>query len=654
MPAVATLAISVKAQTAQFNREMRRSSQRVKNFARTTERAASPLRRIGAMLFNPYTAAVTGIALLGVGLRRTLGAAEDFNRAMNQSLAIMGDVSKVMRQDMTAAAVEVARVTQFSASEAAKAYFFLASAGLSTAQSLKALPIVGKFAQAGMFDLALATDLLTDAQSALGLTVDDTTRNMENMTRVSDVLVQANKMANATVQQFSQALTTKAGAALKVLGKDMEEGIAVLAAFADQGLKGAEGGTALQIVLRELTSKAILNERAFRRQNIAVFNSAGKMGNMADVIGDVERALDGMSNKLAKSTLMQLGFTNKSVIYIQTLIGMSEKMRAYEKRARAAGQATQEVAEKQLTPLQEGMAEVGAGFAGAAQQTQWFNTVLGEGAKTLGMFLGAGKKVKASLTDLYVDVFGAGKAIDAAALAKASVDAMLAVRKENQKAADDREKAIARQQQNADEAASRQRKAIREQRTALSREARDIIQQLGGSLAAVGDKPGEAAIRQIEALVSKGLDPKFAAVAKTMAEDLQKAFNVARVEDMTKALNLQLEALERTSKEFALLEATRKGATGAQLMEIAALHDAIEAAQERKAAEREITSEIERRQRLIERGGGMARQVSPSRFAITGSGFGREQLVRDPQLDRTNRTLERIETNTQDNVARFN
>lgn len=654
MPAIATLAVSVKAQTAQFNREMRASSQRVRRFARDSEQAAGPLRKIGATLFNPYTAAIGGIALLGAGLKRTLASAEEFNRSMNQSLAIMGDVSRVMRRDMSEAAFELARTTQFAAKEAAKAYFFLASAGLSAEQSLKALPVVGQFAQAGMFDLALATDLLTDAQSALGLTVDDTTRNMENMTRVADVLVAANTMANASVQQFSQSLTNKAGAALKILGKDVEEGIAVLAAFADQGIKGSDAGTALNIVLRDLSTKAIRNERAFRRQNIAVFDSADNMRNLALIVRDVENALDGMSNKQAKATLLQLGFTDKSVIFIQTLLGMSEKMMRYEKELRDAGGTMQEVAEKQLTPLQEGMAELGAGFGAVGQQASWFNTVLGESAKTLGMFLAAGKNAKSALTDLHVDIFGAGKDQDAMDLLKARLDAMIDAREENDRVAKDRESQIERRQQAADEAARRQRSAIREQRKVLADEAREAIQGLGESMAAIGDKPGEAAVRQIQTLVRQGLDPKFLRVAKEMAAGLQEAFDAASVDEMTDALNLQLESLQRTRKEFNLLEAGRLGATGAQLLEIAAIHDAITAAEERLDAEREITREMASRQRLVERGGVQAIQVSPSRFAIPGLSQGREQLVRDPQNRRIIAELQRIEGNTRDGMARAN
>ena len=87
----------------------------------------------------------------------------NFDAAMQKSVAIMGDVSETMRKDMSDAAREVAKTTTFSAEQAAESYFFLASAGLNAEQSIAALPQVAAFAQAGMFDMALATDLLTDA-----------------------------------------------------------------------------------------------------------------------------------------------------------------------------------------------------------------------------------------------------------------------------------------------------------------------------------------------------------------------------------------------------------------------------------------------------------------------------------------------------------
>ena len=288
------------------------------------------------------------LPILAVGAAATK-AGSDFESGMTKSLAIMDSVSPKIRKQMELTAKDVVKYTTFSAKEAADAYFYLASAGLDAAQSIEALPRVAKFAQAGQFDLALATDLLTDAQSALGLTIrDDVIKNMENMTRVSDVLVKANTLSNATVQQFSESLTNKAGAAMKLLNKDIEEGVAVLAAWADQGVKGTEAGNYLNIVLRDLQTASIKNEETFEQFGINVYDTAGNMRNMADVVGDLEVALDGMSDKEKRATLMMLGFQDRSISAMMTLLGTSDAIRDYEKDLRSAAGYTADVAAKQM------------------------------------------------------------------------------------------------------------------------------------------------------------------------------------------------------------------------------------------------------------------------------------------------------------------
>lgn len=293
-----------------------------------------------------------GMTIAGGAILAGLGAATkfaaDFDEAMTNSTAIMGNLSDETKEKMAALAKQLSGESKFSATELATAYFYLASAGMNAEQSMAALPEVVKFATAGNFDLARATDLVTDAQSALGLSSKDTAKNQEGMVRVSDVLVKANTLANASVEQFSESLTTKAGAALKATGKDIEEGVAVLAAFADQGVKGADAGTAFSIIMRDLQTKAIKNKEAFAEMNIAVFDSNGEMNNLGEIIGNLESALLGMNDEQQKATLLLLGFTDKSISYIQTLIGTSEKIHDYEKALRDAGGTAQDVSEKQM------------------------------------------------------------------------------------------------------------------------------------------------------------------------------------------------------------------------------------------------------------------------------------------------------------------
>lgn len=312
------------------------------------DQAESGLSKFGKNVGKIAAAATAAIGAVAV---KSVQSFADFDAKMQQSVAIMGDVSDAMRNDMAEAAREVAKSTTFSADQAAESFFFLASAGLDAEQSLKALPQVAQFAQAGMFDMALATDLLTDAQSALGLSVEDTEENMANMARVSDVLVKANTLANATVEQFSSALTNKAGAALKMVNKDVEEGVAVLAAFADQGVKGEIAGNQLSIAMRDLTTKAVQNAGAFAEFGLEVFDAEGNMNNMADIIADLETGLAGMSDEQAKATLLQMGFSDRTLGTLMTLMGTSEAIREYEAELRNAGGTTEEVATKQLDTI---------------------------------------------------------------------------------------------------------------------------------------------------------------------------------------------------------------------------------------------------------------------------------------------------------------
>lgn len=300
-------------------------------------------------------AAVLGTAVMAAGVAAGIGKAiasyAGFEQKMTESLAIMGDVAPELRQQMEDAARSVATTTTFSADQAAESYFFLASAGLDAAQSIAALPAVAKFAQAGNFDMARATDLATDAMSALGLTVKDPIANLENLNRVQDVLVKANTLANASVEQFSESLVNKAGPALRLANKDVEEGVGVLAVFADQGIKGTVAGDMLSRMVKGLQINANANAEAFERMGITVFNSEGNMRSFADITEDLTGAFEGLSDQQKTQALLDLGFTARQQDVIKMLIGTEDKIRGYTDALYDAGGMTQEVADKQLTSI---------------------------------------------------------------------------------------------------------------------------------------------------------------------------------------------------------------------------------------------------------------------------------------------------------------
>ena len=306
------------------------------------EKALGAFGKAAGAVAAAATAAVAGIAI------KSIAEFAKFDEKLNQSIAIMGDVSDAMRNDMADAARTVAKETTFSADQAAESFFFLASAGLDAEAAIAAMPQVAKFAQAGMFDMALATDLATDAQSALGMTSKDAGENLENLTRLTDVFVRANTLANTSVEQLATAFTTKAGTALKTVGKDVEEGAAALALFADQGVKGELAGTQLTNTIFGLTDRALKAPGAFEKLGISVFDAEGNMRNFADIADDLGVAFDGMTEEQKLAELGALGFTKQARAGVLMLTGQGDKIREYESALRDAAGFTEDVANKQL------------------------------------------------------------------------------------------------------------------------------------------------------------------------------------------------------------------------------------------------------------------------------------------------------------------
>ncbi len=332
---VATLFVEIGANIAKFNA----------GFAQVEKRMVQVGKKMTA-IGKSMTRNVT-LPILAIGTA-ALKMGADFDKAMTESLAIMGDLSDAMKIRMAEAAKEMSTKTTFAANKLAEAYFFLASAGMDAAQSIKALPVVAKFAQAGAFDLATATDLLTDAQTALGLSSENATENQKNLIKVADVLVKANTLANASVLQFSESLTNRAAAALVNVNKGMEEGVAVLAAFADKGVKGQKAGMRLAMMLNALDVAARKNKKAWDDAGLSLFDAQGEMLSIGNIISDLEGVLGKLTTEQRAATLAQLGFNIRTKASILTLLGSSEKIKQWTKDLKSAGGTMEAVAEKQL------------------------------------------------------------------------------------------------------------------------------------------------------------------------------------------------------------------------------------------------------------------------------------------------------------------
>jgi TP901 family phage tail tape measure protein len=330
---VGSLVVTLSVQANQFINEM-------KNAERQMEKSAKKIVSLGKSI----TKAVTlPFVTLGAYSTKVFG---DFDQAMTESLSILGDVSDEMRIRMEDTARAISMSTTTSADELARSYYYLASAGMSAEQSLASLDVVNNFAIAGMFSMTQATDLLSDALNALGMASQDAEKHKENLIRLADVLAEANNIANGSIQDFSEALTNMAAPALRTLNKDVEEGVAVLAAFADQGVKGLKAGQALAIVLRGLQAAQKSQPEAWKEMGLSLYDAEGRMKSLADIIEFLEKKFMSLSDQQKPLTASMLGFQDRSFGYIQSLLGISGKIREYEAALRDASGITRELTDR--------------------------------------------------------------------------------------------------------------------------------------------------------------------------------------------------------------------------------------------------------------------------------------------------------------------
>lgn len=357
---------------------MKQTKQELKKVTPAANTAATAISRVGKASKKSFTtmglmadrlkliagtAIVFGAAFKFAQLFRDI---EMFNRALRNSQAIMTGLNEGIRQQMRETALDVAKSTLFSAEEAAKAFFFLTSAGLDAQQALRSLSAVANFAQAGMFDLSKGTELLTDAQSALGWKVKDVEQNYKNMIKVSDALVKTNQLVDATVEQLAEALTNRAAAAMKMFNIPLEQGLALLGAYADQGLKAEIGGRAFDIMLRDLTTKAIENKEAFEAAGIAVFTLGGKLRNPIAILRDLEESFEGLTAEQIKARQMTLKFQQRSLVFQTVLLGTSDAMTEYSAAIKEAGGTSERVARDQMTPFQRAWQRLSASILESA------------------------------------------------------------------------------------------------------------------------------------------------------------------------------------------------------------------------------------------------------------------------------------------------
>lgn len=247
--------------------------------------------------------------------KNVMATGAGFESAMSQVAATMG-VSVDSIENLSDFAREMGETTQFSATEAAQALNYMALAGYDAEKSMQMLPVVLNLAAAGGMDLATASDMVTDAQSALGLTTNETVKMVDQMAKAAS-------KTNTSVAQLGEGYLT-IGATARNLKGGTEELSQVLGLLADNGIKASEGGTHLRNILLSLQKASQDGKIEFEDFSLAVYDADGNMRGLDDIVGDLAKGLDGMTQE-SKDAMISGVFNKTDLAAVNALIGTSKE-----------------------------------------------------------------------------------------------------------------------------------------------------------------------------------------------------------------------------------------------------------------------------------------------------------------------------------------
>lgn len=295
----------------------------------------------------PVTAAVAG---LGTAAVKTTA---DFDTSMSQVQATMGITKDAMSElngesvntveALRDLAKQMGSETAFSASECADAMNYLALAGYDTQEIYDTLPTVLNLAAAGGIDLASASDMVTDAMSALGME----TREADTMV---DQMSETASTTNTSVAQLGEAILTIGATAKTVKGGTAELNTA-LGILANNGIKGAEGGTHLRNVILALQSPTDKAAACMESLGVEVYDSEGNMRSLNDILTGLNTSMDGMTSA-EKQNIISSIFNKTDLAAVNSLLSNTgDSWDSLQQSIAESGGAAQQMADTQLDNL---------------------------------------------------------------------------------------------------------------------------------------------------------------------------------------------------------------------------------------------------------------------------------------------------------------
>lgn len=266
-----------------------------------------------------------------------------FEQRMARVQALSGAAGKDFRR-LSDEAKRLGETTVFSASQAADAMSFFALAGFDVDQILKAIGPTLNMAAAGQLEIAQAADIAAKIMAGMGIEAED-------LGGAVDVLTRAMTTANTDLQMLGDAMKY-IGPIAKSAGLEFEEVVGAIQLLSNAGIQGDMAGTTLRGALLALTSPSKEAREQLEELGVSVLDAEGNVRPLADIIGDLNRAMAGMGSGKRLEILGNIFQARQAAGVAELLSQGADKLRDYTAALRESGGTAARIADVQLNTLQ--------------------------------------------------------------------------------------------------------------------------------------------------------------------------------------------------------------------------------------------------------------------------------------------------------------
>lgn len=295
MQQVGSLFVELKANTSDFERGMKDARGEMQSFGKYADGISSSISKAGAKLEDFGKSMVKVGAPIGLAMAAGAKAAMDFENALTD-VATRGKITGKALDSLRADMLKVGSDFKIGATAATEGLLDLVAGGMSVEEALATLPTVIAVSKAELVDMGNAADWLTDTMAQFGL-------NASQAGKAADTIARAAGASSATITDMFEALAN-VGPIARLFGISLEETSSILAIFANNGIKGAEAGTALKSMLTQMNTDGA--RKKFEELGVSMFTASGQMRPLNDVIADLKVKLDAMSAKDRTQAIQEL------------------------------------------------------------------------------------------------------------------------------------------------------------------------------------------------------------------------------------------------------------------------------------------------------------------------------------------------------------